>query len=389
MNCRITAAHSVFPSTRYKQKAASRLQGNLVVLLWRETTGNSVNIFRLTQGGYVITKNCRRFALNILAIGLCAFAGPVMAFDLGGALKQVQQAVKQPEPAPAQQQPAPPQPLPAPAQQPQIPPQGEAGAAQNTSGDQATSGTKRYRQKGQSMGDFMQESKQREQTEAEALAAKKEKAMTPDLVETSAPLEIKGVRIGMPLKEFLAVFPQVKVANTVQNTVDWVRGDAYVLIPDNSTSNCDKNCKGLTLIGKQSFASVMYFLDGKLAYVEIMFPRNGVKDPYTILFYDEILPALEEKFKAKSKSRETNITEKFGRKVSMRVAGWKNTLTKDSLELQDNDHFTFSNGQSDEHLLIRMQSETYTNTVNGRIDVVNGIMAKKEAAKEQRRKQDL
>lgn len=337
----------------------------------------------------MITKICHRFAPNILAIGLCVFAGSVMAFDLGGALKQVQQAVQQPEPAPAQQQSTPPQTLPAPAQQPQVPPQGEAGAAQNTSGDQGASGTRRYRQKGQSMGDFMQESKQREQTEKEALAAKKEKAMIPDFVETSAPLEIKGIRIGMSLKEFLAVFPQVKVTNTVPNTVDWVNGDAYVLFNNNSASKCDKNCNGVTLIGKQSFASIMYFLKDKLAYVEIMFPRNGVKDPYGTLFYDEILPALEEKFKAKGKSKDTNITEKFGRKVFMRVAGWKNTLTKDSLELQDNDHFTFSNGQDDEYLLIKMKSETYTDTVSGRIDVVNGILTKKEAAKEQQRKQDL
>lgn len=335
----------------------------------------------------MITKICRRFAPNILAIGMCVFAGSVMAFDIGGALKQVQQAVQQPESAPVQQKPEPSQPPP--AQQPQVSPQGDAGAVQNSQGNQAGSDTNRYRQKGQSMGDFLQESKQQEHKAEETLEAKKEKAMVPDFVETAAPLEIKGIKIGMSLKEFLAIFPQVKVANTVQNTANWVNGDAYVLIPDNSTTNCDKNCKGLTLIGKESFASIMYFLNGKIAYVEILFPRNGVEDPYTTIFYDEILAALEEKLKTKSKSKDTNITEKYGRKVSMRVAGWKNRSTKDSLELQDNNNFTFSNGRKDEYLLIRMKSETYTDVVNGRIDVVNGIIAGKEAAKEQRRKQDL
>lgn len=212
------------------------------------------------------------------------------------------------------------------------------------------------------MGDFMKESKQQEQKAEETLEVKKGKAMIPDLVETAALLEIKGIKIGMSLKEFLAIFPQVKVVNTVLNTADWVHGDAYVLLPDNTTS-CDKNCKGLTLIGKVSHASITYFLNGKVAYVEILFGRNGVNGDY---FYDEIRTALQEKFKAESKSKDTNITENYGRKVSMRVAGWKNSSTKDSLELQDNDNFTFSNGRNDEHVLIRMKSETYTDAVNGR-----------------------
>lgn len=277
----------------------------------------------------MITKICRRLAPNILAVGMCVFAGSVMALDIDRALKQMQQ-----------------------------------------------------------------------------LEPKIEKAMVPDFVETAAPLEIKGIKIGMSLKEFLAIFPQAKVANTVQNTedrvnphladthsivanttkhtvhtADWFRGDAYGRLPDCQWG--DKKCKDLTLIGKKSVFFGVYFLNDKLAYVVIYFDRNGVKDSRNTLFYDEILPALEEKFKAKGKSKDTNITYEFGGEGSMRVAGWKNTLTKDSLELQDND------GLYGKHLLIRMQSETYTDVVKGRIDVVNDLAAKKEAAKEQQRKQDL
>ena len=334
-------------------------------------------------------------AFKILAVCLCIFSSTSMAFDLGGVMKQVQQAVQgQVPPQPTAKNPV--------ELLPPVDQQANDGNAvlpvAGTDMDPCRIAERKDmpRQSGQSMQDFIEQGNKKKAARAACENKKAAAAATPNYVETSEALELKGVRIGMAEQDLLKLLPQGIVVRPRPQTEDWVNGDTIILYGSGTTecdsaalqrNNLGKNCSPYVLMTKNAFAIELYFLDNKLAYGELHFSRtNAVESDSRFAednerFYFELLEGLSKKFKASPVSKETD-----NGRGQYRTVGWKNNSCKCELILLEDNGYSGSSGKS---VVIKLMSDEYPDVFESRAKLAQAAAAKAQEDSEKRIKGDL
>lgn len=285
----------------------------------------------------------RFICLFISAISTCVIAGQAMAFDLGGMMKEAQKAVQQqvpnntiPQPAKQAAQPAVAQP-----------------AKQDSNSQKTTVAT----------------------------------ASNSNFAETSEPLELKGIKIGMTAQELLKLYPQAVLITVPPQTENWIYADQFVTFGDGNVGvrgiDCDKGhsinktCTPVTIMGRMADKMVMVFVNNKLVdgSIKLIRDEDGV-------FYDTLLDGLSAKFMAKPTSKVSNTGPPAN--YVFRIAGWLNSSCKCHLTVIDDE-----NVREGYIVKIELGTDEYNSVVEDRRKTFNALAEKAEAGKDAKAKKDM
>lgn len=295
----------------------------------------------------------RRYVVpNIFAVGMCVFASSVMAFDLGGMLKQVEKAAQQQEP-------------------------------NNTT-------TQLAKQPAQPTAQPTEQNNSQKTADATA----------PNSAETSEPLELKGIKIGMTAQELLKLYPQLKIKITKPQSNSWVFGDQYFYTDPQSEpgpewslqckqvgSTLNNNpCTPVTIMEKQAYKMTMLFVNNKLAEASISFARYKDENK-NIHFYTALIEGLTDKFKVKPTVRDTtNGDEVLFNDPNYKIVGWRNNSCECQLILFE-EIYTKEIGPG--FVTIKLNADEYKCVVEDRRKTLSELANKAEAQKNAKNKGDL
>lgn len=302
-----------------------------------------------------------RFVSLVFAIGMCVIAGQAMAFDLGGMMKEAQKAVQQQEPINNSQKPAKQSAQPAvaslalPTKQTALP----------ASSSQQTADVK-----------------------------------VPNYIETSEPLEMKGIKIGMTVQELLKLYPQGQVMTPQPDTANYILGDQIVAYiskrPTSSPTDCsetNKPCTPVTVLQVSANEMMMIFVNNKLVKGWISLPpitskieafsENGQ-------FYEAILKGLATKLKAEPTKKYSNKSDAY-HECSYRTVGWSNNSSKSKLTLLEDINFDRQSytGNILNMVKIHFLSDEYEKILEDRKKTFSALAEKAEAGKDAKAKKDM
>jgi len=309
-----------------------------------------------------------------LAFSLFVSTGTAVAFDLGGMLNQVEQAVHQQEKAKSTSE-------------------QQVGPSPSDLENKPSGHSPSFRKPGQSMQDFLNENQEKKVAAEKDGHRQTANALTSDFVETSRPIELKGIKTGMTVAELLKLHPQGMVVNTRPNTPEWIHGDTIVTFTDNRAycGHGEKtDCRPITVMQKEAVTAGMYFLNGKLTYSEIMFDRDSVKPTDSVLaedhkhYFNEVIEGLTAKFGVEPKSKETIKDRMAGSKF--RIAAWRNTTCQCGLILLEDAQFT---AYENNYVLLKLTSDEHSNVAKEREIAIQEMNARAGDEHEAKRISDL
>lgn len=252
------------------------------------------------------------------------------------------------------------------------------------------------RQAKQSTGDSLAQSGRNEKKQAECERAIAD--IEPEYAETSEALEIKGIKVGMKMEEFLKLHPQGQLIAPKPGTNDWRFGDQIILF-DTDQAFCgqntiDKNpkCNPLSVMYKQAYQIKMIFIGNRLSYGEIYFSRfNAAESGSGFVeddkhYFDELVKGLTRKYKAEPPEIAANKLSNFGYPRHYKIIGWKNNSCKCELIALEDAKFT---NDDNDYVLIKLVADSYLNTFNVRQKILEELTFKAISEEEQRMAGDL